>query len=85
MLTGGVVAQASVLNTFSHYHTPLVVSLQRTVLALGIGLVIGLALVPLSRGLVALGRAWLRSAGSAPAGAVARDAEANEQAPLDPS
>lgn len=85
LLTGGVVAQASVLNTFSHYHTPLVVSLQRTVLALGIGLVIGLALVPLSRGLVALGRAWLRSAGSAPAGAVARDAEANERAPLDPS
>src|SRR5690606_23586670 len=30
LLTGGVVAQASVLNSFSHFHTPVLVSLERT-------------------------------------------------------
>jgi len=61
LLTGGVVAQASVLNTFSHYHTPLLVSAERTVIALGLGLVIGLVLLPLTRLGVRWGRAWLAS------------------------
>jgi hypothetical protein len=63
LLTGGVLAQASVLNTFSHYHTPLLVSAERTAIALVLGLVIGFVLVPVLRGAVALGRAWLASPG----------------------
>jgi hypothetical protein len=49
LLTGGVVAQASILNSFSHYHSPLLVSLARTVIALALGLALGLALTPLLR------------------------------------
>lgn len=66
LLTGGVVAQASVLNSFSHYHTPLLVSLQRTLIALALGLLIGLVLLPLVRLAVAAVRRWLASAPRAP-------------------
>jgi hypothetical protein len=59
LLTGGVIAQASILNSFSHYHTPLLVSLERTLIALALGLVVGLVLVPLARGAVRLCRSWL--------------------------
>ncbi|MEX2533973.1 MAG: DUF5693 family protein [Trueperaceae bacterium] len=59
LLTGGVIAQASILNSFSHYHTPVLISLQRTLIALGLGLVIGLVLVPIARLLVGLVRRWL--------------------------
>lgn len=59
LLTGGVIAQASILNSFSHYHTPLAVSLERTVVALAIGMAIGLLLVPVARVLVAFARRWL--------------------------
>lgn len=62
LLTGGVVAQASILNSFSHYHTPLLISLQRTLVALVLGLVIGLLLVPVARLVLRLGRRWLASA-----------------------
>lgn len=62
LLTGGVIAQASILNSFSHYHTPLLVSLQRTLIALGLGLAIGLVLLPLIRLVVRFGRSWLSSA-----------------------
>ena len=62
LLTGGVVAQASILNSFSHYHTPLLISLQRTLVALVLGLVIGLLLVPVARLALRLGRRWLASA-----------------------
>jgi hypothetical protein len=62
LLTGGVIAQASILNSFSHYHTPFLISLQRTLIALALGLVIGLVLVPLARLAVRLGRAWLEGA-----------------------
>ena len=60
LLTGGVVAQASILNSFSHYHTPLLISFERTLVALSLGLAFGLVLVPLSRVAVALMRRWLR-------------------------
>ncbi len=63
LLTGGVLAQASVLNTFSHYHTPLLISAARTGIALGIGLAVGLILVPIAHLVVALGRAWLADSG----------------------
>ena len=62
LLTGGVVAQASILNSFSHYHTPLLISLQRTVIALLLGAVIGLILVPIAKLAVRLGRGWLTNA-----------------------
>ncbi|HKI57571.1 MAG TPA: DUF5693 family protein [Trueperaceae bacterium] len=65
LLTGGVLAQASVLNTFSHYHTPLVISAERTGIALGIGLAVGLVLVPIARLVVRLGRAWLADSSAA--------------------
>ncbi|HZJ08424.1 MAG TPA: DUF5693 family protein [Trueperaceae bacterium] len=62
LLTGGVIAQASVLNSFSHYHTPLSISLERTVAALIIGVVVGLLLLVVARWLTRwLGR-WLASA-----------------------
>lgn len=62
LLTGGVVAQASVLNSFSHYHTPLSISLERTMAALLIGLVIGLVLLVVARLLTRWLERWLASA-----------------------
>ncbi|MGL4611903.1 MAG: DUF5693 family protein [Trueperaceae bacterium] len=64
LLTGGVVAQSTILNSFSHYHTPLIISLQRTLIALGLGLVFGFVLLPLARFSVTLMRRWLASADS---------------------
>lgn len=62
LLTGGVVAQASVLNSFSHYHTPLLISLERTAVALLVGIVVGAVLAPLAGMATRLVTAWLRSA-----------------------
>ncbi len=59
LLVAGVVAQASVLNSFSHYHTPLLVSLQRSVIALALGVVIGLVLVTAARLTERVLRRWL--------------------------
>lgn len=59
LLTGGVIAQASILNSFSHYHTPLAVSLERTLVALALGAVLGLVAIPLARLAVAGVRRWL--------------------------
>ncbi len=62
LLTAGVVAQATILNSFSHYHTPLVISLQRTVIALVLGFIGGLVLSLITRWLIALWEKWLDSA-----------------------
>jgi len=62
LLTGGVVAQASILNSFSHYHTPLTISLERTLVALVGGLVIGLVALPLVRLATRLVGRWLQAA-----------------------
>jgi hypothetical protein len=59
LLVAGVIAQASVLNSFSHYHTPLLVSLQRSVIALVLAVVVGLALVTAARFGERLVRRWL--------------------------
>jgi hypothetical protein len=59
LLVAGVVAQASVLNSFSHYHTPLLVSLQRTGIALVLAVAVGLLLWPLVRWAERAVRAWL--------------------------
>ncbi|PNY82988.1 hypothetical protein CVO96_10455 [Deinococcus koreensis] len=42
LILGGVVGQSSILNTFSHFHTPLLVSAARCFLGLGLGLLLGL-------------------------------------------
>jgi hypothetical protein len=62
LLTAGVVAQASILNSFSHYHTPLLISLNRTLIALVIGVAAGLLLWLLVRGAEKLLRRWLANA-----------------------
>jgi hypothetical protein len=59
LLIAGVVAQASVLNSFSHYHTPLVVSFQRTAIALVLGGLAGLVLWRVVRVAERAVRAWL--------------------------
>ena len=64
LLTGGVVAQATILNSFSHYHTPLLISLQRTLIALVLGVILGLIFLPLSRLAVYLVKRWLAKANS---------------------
>lgn len=46
MLVGGIVGQASVLNTFGHYHTPLLISLLRAFNGIWIGGLIGLLAIP---------------------------------------
>ncbi|WP_240738193.1 DUF5693 family protein [Deinococcus fonticola] len=45
MLLAGVMGQASILNTFSHFHTPFLISAARCFIGLGLGLVLGLLLV----------------------------------------
>ncbi len=82
LLVAGVVAQASVLNSFSHYHTPLLVSFQRTAIALALGLVGGLVLVPLVRAIERALRAWLASAG--PTGRAGPDGHAASGGRADP-
>ncbi|WP_084473938.1 DUF5693 family protein, partial [Deinococcus pimensis] len=47
LLLGGVVGQASILNTFSHFHTPLLISFQRAINGVAFGGVIGFVLLPL--------------------------------------
>ncbi len=64
LMTGGVVAQSTILNSFSHYHTPLVISLQRTLIALGLGLLFGFVLLPVARFIISLVKRWLASANS---------------------
>ena len=59
-LTGGVIAQATILNSFSHYHTPLLISLERTLVALVLGSLLGLIGLPISRWVVALVARWLQ-------------------------
>lgn len=61
LLSVGVVAQASILNSFSHYHTPLAISLERTLVALVLGALIGLVLWPLAAWTLRRLRAWMRT------------------------
>ena len=62
LLTGGVIAQASILNSFSHYHTPLAISLERTIVALALGAAVGAVAVAAARLVVRRGRRWLDAA-----------------------
>ncbi|KUO52047.1 MAG: hypothetical protein APF76_02595 [Desulfitibacter sp. BRH_c19] len=45
LLLLGVIGQISMVNTFAHIHTPLVVSLLRTVNGLGLGIILGIVLI----------------------------------------
>ena len=62
LLTAGVVAQASIINSFSHYHTPLLISLERTGVALAIGVLVGAVLLPIALLATRLLRGWLAGA-----------------------
>ncbi|WP_034385751.1 DUF5693 family protein [Deinococcus sp. YIM 77859] len=58
LILGGVVGQASILNTFSHFHTPLLISAARVLIGLGVGLLLGLAAIPLLNFLLRLWENW---------------------------
>ena len=63
-LLGGVVGQASILNTFTHFHTPLLISFQRAIIGLGSGLLLGVLLLALVRLLMRVWtgqREWMRA------------------------
>ena len=76
LLVAGVVAQASILNSFSHYHTPVLISLQRTLIALAVAVAVGLVLAPLARLAVSAVGGWLRA--DAASDAVERDVDGRD-------
>ncbi|MFQ6118185.1 MAG: DUF5693 family protein, partial [Candidatus Bipolaricaulia bacterium] len=49
VLTLGMVGQVSIINTFAHLHTPLLMSLLRTANGRVLGLVVGLILLEIVR------------------------------------
>lgn len=63
LLLGGVIGQASILNTFAHFHTPLSISAQRVFNGLLVGVLLGLLLIVLAR----LALRWWRGAPAAAA------------------
>ncbi|MBB5233758.1 hypothetical protein HNQ09_001188 [Deinococcus budaensis] len=58
LILGGVIGQASILNTFSHFHTPLLISAARCFIGLGVGLLLGLIAIPVVRWLLRLWTTW---------------------------
>ena len=62
LLTGGVIAQSTIINSFSHYHTPLLISLERTAVAFVLGGLLGLLAVPITRLLSGGMTRWLQAA-----------------------
>ncbi len=49
LLLGGAIGQISLVNTYAHIHTPLVISLTRSLHGLWLGIIIGLVLIALWR------------------------------------
>ncbi|AGL03603.1 DUF5693 family protein [Desulfoscipio gibsoniae] len=49
LLLGGAIGQISLVNTYAHIHTPLAISLTRSIHGLWLGIIIGLALIILWR------------------------------------
>lgn len=45
LILGGVIGQASILNTFSHFHTPLLISATRCIIGIVVGFVAGLVAI----------------------------------------
>ncbi len=63
LLLGGTIGQISLVNTYAHIHTPLVISLLRSLHGLWLGILIGLMLIALwrfSEALLVNHRGWLR-------------------------
>lgn len=58
LLLGGVMGQASILNTFAHFHTPLAISATRMVIGLLFGLLFGLVALPMWRGARFIWQHW---------------------------
>lgn len=48
LLVAGVIGQGSIVDTFAHYHTPLVINLLRTLNGVAFGLAIGVVLLPVA-------------------------------------
>ncbi|MBM7624157.1 DUF5693 family protein [Sporohalobacter salinus] len=60
VLLGGLIGQITIINTFSHIHTPLWVSILRVGLGLVLGVIIGVLLIKLGRVLTKWGQKWRR-------------------------
>ena len=58
LLLGAVIGQISIVNTYAHIHTPIMVSLIRTFHGIWIGLVGGIVLIYITKQLAKLGRRW---------------------------
>jgi hypothetical protein len=58
LLVAGTIAQLSMVDTFAHIHTPLLLSLIRVLLGLGLGLVIGLVAIAAWQVLERLWKRW---------------------------
>ncbi|KEF33934.1 hypothetical protein RDMS_09590 [Deinococcus sp. RL] len=66
LILGGVVGQASILNTFSHFHTPLLISAARCFIGLGVGLLLGLVAIGVVKSLLRLWQTWGKGGASRP-------------------
>ena len=66
LLLGGVLGQASILNTFSHFHTPLLISAARCFIGLGVGLLLGLVAIGVVKSLLRLWQTWGKGGASRP-------------------
>ncbi len=63
LLLGGAIGQISLVNTYAHIHTPLVISLTRSLHGLWLGIIVGMALIALWRigeNLLITRLGWLR-------------------------
>jgi hypothetical protein len=59
----GIIGQVSMVNTFAHLHTPIIVTLARTGLGLCLGLPLGLAGAWILMALIQWARQWVRGPG----------------------
>jgi Family of unknown function (DUF5693) len=57
LLIAGVIGQGSIIDSFAHYHTPMIISLLRTVNGIFWGGLIGFVIIPLS----VIARGWMTS------------------------
>ncbi len=58
VLLGAVIGQISIVNTYAHIHTPIMISLIRTFHGIWIGFLGGIILIFVLKGLEGLGRRW---------------------------
>ncbi|MFC5403609.1 DUF5693 family protein [Cohnella soli] len=64
LIIAGTIAQLSMVDTFAHIHTPLLLSIIRVLLGLGIGLVLGFILIAVWQILEKLYGVWLKRSGA---------------------